>query len=67
MAMSLSVKYGEEPVGRGMIGSRGLEIWTNVETGSWSILERYSNGVACLVRSGQNWEILEPEIPGDDT
>lgn len=67
MTMQLQTKYSESLRSRGTSGQAGMELWVNEKTGSWSILRRYSNGMACLRAAGKNFEMFEAEIPGEPT
>lgn len=69
VAERLAEKYGESVNGMGLTSNQSIiQVWSNPETGTWSITVTNAQGVACLVASGQAWEILEPTVtaPGDD-
>lgn len=53
--------FSETRVGFGM-GSGGnvVEIWANLDTGSWTVTITTPNGMTCLIRSGQSFELLDP-------
>ena len=61
--------YGEYPVSRGLGSQQGnsviMETWANPETGTWSIIVNRSDGVACLVASGEAWHVPLAPIPGE--
>ena len=62
----LAEKYGETRIGFGVSGPTAIiEVWANVETGTWSILVVYPNGVSCLKAAGDGWETDPPVVPGD--
>jgi len=68
MRAQLSNNYGETRRSVGFIGTRVLiETWASDETGSWTLLEIYPNGNACVMRVGNHYREYPPEIPGDDT
>ncbi len=67
MVIQLQRQYGETLRIRGTSGQAGMEMWANEQTGSWSIVVRYSNGMACLRAAGGNIKMFEVEMPGDDT
>jgi hypothetical protein len=47
---------------------RMLEIFANLETGSWTIALTVADGVSCLVASGENYErVREAAVTGDPT
>lgn len=53
----LQERYGEVRSGAGLTQSNGiLEIFTSVETGSWTILITMPSGQSCLVAAGEYWE-----------
>lgn len=57
MAETLSTRFGETKVSEG-IGGQGkaiLQVWSNSETSTWSVLIVGANGVACLVAAGVSW------------
>ncbi len=54
--------YDEKIVGRGLMG-RGndvkvlLEIWANMDTGSWTAIRVLPNGCTQPVQSGEGWHV----------
>ncbi len=46
-------------------GNRIVEVYTNEETGSWTITITSSNGTTCLIAAGEMWEDLAPEAQGE--
>ncbi len=65
MQEQLIQRYEEARVGRGLGSSTVLiEVWASETTGTWTILKVYTTGMACVMASGEGWEIFEPEIPG---
>ena len=52
----LSDKFSEALSGGGMQNAKTLlEVWTSEETGSFTVLVSYANGMSCIVSSGHNW------------
>lgn len=53
----LQQKYSEAPVALGMANNGGVvEVLTNGEGKTWTIIITMPNGLSCLVAAGQNWE-----------
>jgi hypothetical protein len=53
----LGARYGETVRSIGLAGrDRIVEVFASEETGSWTILVTNTDGVACLVASGQHYE-----------
>ena len=61
----LREKYGEARLGYGARSGAVLEVWRNETTGSWTILQVFPNGRACLKASGDAWVDDPIEPPGD--
>lgn len=58
-AANLAERYQETPSGRGLASDgSAVEVFSNPETGSWSILVTMPNGISCMVASGQSWSAL---------
>jgi len=54
----LSKKYSESPVATGTVNEdRFMQLFVSA-AGSWTILVTKTNGEACIVAAGQNWEKL---------
>lgn len=52
----LKGKFQEKQLGYGLIGDRAImEIYAS-EKGSWTIIVTRSNGIACVVAAGSDWE-----------
>lgn len=54
----LKDKYGEKPVGRG-VSCRGqcvVEFWHNPETGTVTFLSVNTDGIACILGAGREWQ-----------
>jgi hypothetical protein len=54
----LSKKYSENPVAMGTVNAdRYMQIFVSNE-GTWTVLVTKTNGEACIVAAGNNWEKL---------
>ena len=51
----LQKKYGEVRRGMGLGGGMIFELWTNGDSGSWTILMTRPNGVSCIYAAGEEW------------
>lgn len=56
----LAAKYKELPRAFGIIGDKTLVELFVSKSGSWTMMETMSQGVTCIVRSGQSWDELPP-------
>ncbi|SDG49889.1 hypothetical protein [Sulfitobacter delicatus] len=56
--------YGETRQSMGLGGNNAVvEIFASDETGSWTITVTGTNGITCLVASGQGFEELAEALP----
>lgn len=64
----LTETYGETRQSIGMAG-RGqiVEMWANLETGTWTATVTNTAGVTCLVASGKSFEVVTETIPDEPT
>jgi len=55
--------YGEtrQSIGLGQDNSL-VEIFASAETGTWSILVTMTNGLSCLVASGESFEVMQEQV-----
>ena len=61
----LSNAYQEKPVAMGLASSGGVvEVLTNEQGTSWSIIVTMPSGVTCLVAAGEGWEAVTPVEAG---
>lgn len=61
----LSKAYKEQPVAMGLASSGGIvEVLTDDQGTSWSIIVTLPTGVTCLVAAGEDWEALQPVAEG---
>lgn len=60
----LADKYGESRQAVGL-GSNNtvMEVFANIEGGSWTITVTMANGMTCLIASGQAYEALAEALP----
>ncbi len=66
MIASLDLKFGETRRGFGLSGPKLIfEVWASDETGTWTILQVYPSGTACLMASGKYWQTAPPVAPGE--
>ncbi len=65
MIASLDLKYSETRRGYGMAVSNIFELWVSEDTGTWTILEVYPNGMACAAAVGEAWHVDPPVAPGE--
>jgi hypothetical protein len=63
----LTQRYSEAPVAIGLANSGALvEILTNDNGSTWSIMVSQPNGTSCLVAAGKEWQALKPDATGRD-
>lgn len=54
-------KYAEALVARGLAGDVVvLEVYVSATGETWTILETYPDGNACIRRTGEDWTAIEP-------
>lgn len=60
LSRTLVARYGEAVRGAGISddGQRRIEIWRAANGASWSVVIVRVDGVACLVASGLDWEVV---------
>jgi hypothetical protein len=57
---TLSDKYEEKPVAMGLASNGGvLEVLSNGEGSTWTIIVTMPNGMSCMVAAGENWEQIQ--------
>ena len=62
----LEKQYSEFQRGAGLGGGMIFELWTNGDTGSWTILLTRPDGVSCIYAAGEDWQDASPiEETGD--
>ena len=63
----LAEKYGEHPIGIGVSATgAAVELLSNKDSGTWSLLMTAPGGPTCLVANGENWFSAKPK-PGRGT
>ena len=61
----LTNKYKEQLRAVGMVGERGFMQFFASEDGSWTVLMPNTDGIACIIAAGDDYETrnLKPELP----
>ena len=60
----LASKYGETRQSMGLGSNNAvMEVFASVDSGSWTITVTMTNGITCLVASGQAFETLAEVLP----
>jgi len=61
----LSKKYSENPIAMGTVNSdRFMQLFVSAK-GTWTILVTKTDGEACIVAAGNNWEKLPTLVEAD--
>lgn len=61
MTSALESKYSEVRAATGIVGDKHvMELWTS-KTGSWTVLIINTQGVACMVASGESLSVHPPK------
>jgi hypothetical protein len=65
LILALQDRWGETVQARGLSANgRMVELWANVDTGSWTITSTGPDGPICLEASGEGFELaLDPTSP----
>lgn len=61
----LARKYGESRRGFGLQAHDLIELYANLETGTWTALVTSPDGQACVVAFGEAWTETRPEPGGE--
>lgn len=62
LVQSLEAIHGEHLTGGGLQNpAHVIEIWSSDRTGSFTVFVTRSDGLACIVATGQNWHNSMPE------
>ena len=64
MTAQLDMKYGEVRLGAGRSPTKIYELWASPDTGTWTILEVFADGTACMRVAGEGWTVDPPVPPG---
>ncbi len=70
MVEKLARVYGEVSQGGGLTNGRLIvlvELYVNKETGTWTLVQTYPSGIACIMVAGNNWRSNPLVVPGVDT
>ncbi len=65
--VKLDLKFGEARLGSGMGSGTIIELWASEETGTWTILQVFPNGMACVKAVGEGWHTDPKKLEGDQT
>ncbi len=57
-------QFGESPVGIGITNGGILYVTANPVTGTFTIIMRRPDGVACVMMGGTGWADVETLVPG---
>ena len=66
IARKLESKY-QEAINSWGLSKEGdwiMELWVSEEKGSWSLIQRALDDSACIIASGQGWEVLPQALQG---
>ena len=67
LAAQLGTQYGEHLSAAGVATGGGLiQVYSNPESGSWTIAVRIPDGPTCILSSGEGWstETVAAPLPG---
>jgi hypothetical protein len=63
LVSSLETSHGEQLTGGGLQNAaRVIEIWSSDRTGSFTVFVTRTDGMACIVATGQNWHSAVPHV-----
>jgi hypothetical protein len=64
----LTEKYAEQLTAGGLQSENTvLEVWTSENTGSFTVLLTYANGMTCIMASGHNWSSVAQVMMDEDS
>lgn len=59
--------YGEQLTGAGLSGPDVMiQVYANMETGTFTVLQVRADGVFCMIASGDNFSLMPHEPAGED-
>ena len=58
----LTEQYGESVQSMGINNGVVIEMWANVETGTWTILMTRPDGISCAPADGNGFERVDSEV-----
>ena len=61
----LSDKYGETRQGYGLNGTGIIEVFVNTDTGTYTFLHSFPNGLSCIKAAGDAYQV-ESNVPKND-
>jgi len=60
----LEGRFGATLQGRGLRGPDAvMEVWITERSGDWTLVQNYTDGRACIVAMGEDWESFGPVDP----
>ena len=60
----LETRFGATLQGRGLRGPDAvLEVWIAERSGDWTLVQNYTDGRACIVAMGEDWESFAKADP----
>ena len=67
ITMRLNMQYDEVRLGMGKSVLNIFEMWASAETGTWTLLEVFPSGMACVRAVGEGWTVDPPVQLGAPT
>ncbi|AJE48254.1 hypothetical protein [Celeribacter indicus] len=68
IAAKLGRQFGAVRTGSGLRGPEAvLEIWTNPQSGEWTLVQAYVEGRSCILAMGEAWETVTPEAAAGES
>ena len=62
----LAEKFGESRQGLGLGRNNAvMEIFANLQSGSWTIIATLANGTSCIIASGEAYQARRDPLPPD--
>lgn len=66
--LQVLARYGETRQSIGLAGSGSVvEMWANLETGTWTAVVTGTDGTSCIAVDGQGFELLSEELEPQGT
>lgn len=63
---TLQARYGESLTGGGLQNPRQvIEVWSSVDSGSFTVFVTTAEGLSCVIASGMNWHSVAALAPPD--
>ncbi len=67
LVSGLAESYGETRQTIGLSRRGVVEIYANLETGTWSAIVTAPSGMSCMVAEGKSFEVVSEPSKGDPT